>query len=768
MKKTHFIVIFSIFISFIFAQSITVSGRVADASTGEMLIGVNIISGTDGTITNSEGFYQLTIPIGSEVEFLYIGYEDQKIIPSNSVLNVQLRNKPIESLPVIVEATRAIEGVTPIAFSTLTQEEIAQHYSTEDVPMILASEPGVHAYSESGNGTGYSYVSIRGFDQSRIAVMVDGVPLNDNESHQVYWVDHGDILSDAKDVQIQRGVGNSLYGSSAFGGSINIQTQIASENETYKISSTYGSFNTSKLSLSYKSGKRISNDISLSARLSTIESDGYRDFHNSKQKSLSMGIEYRQPNITNQLRMNLGYENTDLVWDGIAKADIHDKIRRRESYKGYTDDFLQQIYSLNTRWKINDLYQLTNTAYIVRGKGYYESQKDGVDWYSYNLDVNDQFDDVVEDTMTTDLLQRKWIVNSYLGTVPTFTILSERLRIDIGSEFRYYQGDHFGEISDFTDSTLIDEFGNSWYTYYKYLGMKSTMTSFVHTSFMPIEYFTLMVDVQLQSHDWEFNQKKIGHAPGHKLNALWTFINPRVGIMAHISPNLNAFIHYGKAQKEPADNQIIEADDFTKDPKYAAAEMVENYEAGLHYNNAIYAFNINAYLIDFKNEQLKNIDVAQEGEYEYFAADLTQHTGIEFDANYIINDAIDVSANGTVASNVFSAGLLEGNSLPTTPNMLMNTVVGYKTNFFRAHLKLKYVGQQFLDVDNIGLIDPYLLTDVSVTTNWRNIEGKVMINNVFNILYETYGYGYTYDSEYFSYFWPGATRSYNASLNYTF
>ena len=88
--------------------------------------------------------------------------------------------------------------------------------------MVLSTEPGVWAYSESGNGTGYSYASIRGFDQSRIAVLFDGVPMNDNESHQVYWVDHGDLLADTKDIQIQRGIGTSLYGSSSFGGSINV------------------------------------------------------------------------------------------------------------------------------------------------------------------------------------------------------------------------------------------------------------------------------------------------------------------------------------------------------------------------------------------------------------------------------------------------------------------------------------------------------------------------------------------------------------------
>ena len=768
MKNTQYVILFLIFATFAVAQSLTVSGRVTDASTGNILVGVNITSETGGTSTDDTGVYQVTIPSGTEITFSYIGYESHTQIPSTSSLNVQLRQTAIETLPVFVEASRAIEGVTPVAFSTLTPEEISLNYTVEDVPMVLASEPGIYAYSESGNGTGYSYVSIRGFDQSRIAVMIDGVPLNDNESHQVYWVDHGDILSDAKDVQIQRGVGNSLYGSSAFGGSINIQTQIASDEESFKVTGGYGSFSTSKMSAAFKSGKRISDNLSLSARLSSINSDGYRDFHDSRQKSLSLGVEYRRPKITNQFRMNLGYENTNLVWDGIPASDIKDLIKRRNSYQGYTDDFLQQIYSLNTKWKINDLYQLTNTAYFVKGKGYYETKKYGTDWYSYNLDINNVFEDSTEESLTTDLLRRKWIDNYYYGVVPTFTVLSERIRLDIGSEFRYYSGDHYGEVSDFTDSTLTTELGSDWYKYYQYLGTKSSITSFVHTSFKPIKSLTVMADLQLQSHDWNFKQNKIGHASGYKLNALWTFINPRFGVMAHITPELNVFLHYGKAQKEPADDQIIEADDFTTAPKYAAAEAVENYEAGMHYTGSQYIFNVNAYIIDFNNEQLKNIDIEQEGEYEYYAADFTRHSGLEFDAKYKLNNAIDMSINGAITKNTFTTGVLSGNSIPTTPGILLNSMIGYTAKYFSTHLKLRYIGKQYLDVNNFGAIDPYYLTDLSFSAYWQGIRAKIMVNNLFNVLYETFGYGYYDDDQYKTSYWPGATRYYNISLAYTF
>ena len=164
--------------------------------------------------------------------------------------------------PVEISAYKAISGVSPVSFSSLTKDEIELKYTAQDIPMVLASEPGVWAYSESGNGTGYSYATIRGFDQSRIAVMIDGVPLNDNESHQVYWVDHGDLLSDVEDIQIQRDRTN-LYGSSSFGGSINATTQIRSVSRKIQVMHGRGNWNMKQYRFKYLSGKDFGEKTSL-------------------------------------------------------------------------------------------------------------------------------------------------------------------------------------------------------------------------------------------------------------------------------------------------------------------------------------------------------------------------------------------------------------------------------------------------------------------------------------------------------------------------
>ena len=751
-------------ISTLFSQLTEVSGVVFDNKSKIPLEGVNISSNEVGTVTNKDGKFRLLVDDENEIIFSFIGYEtiSTKIKPQMTIF---MNPSVLRGDEIVVSATRAVSGKTPVSFSNLTLKEIQTRNTAQDIPMVLASEPGVWAYSESGNGTGYSYVSIRGFDQSRISVMIDGVPLNDNESHQVYWVDHGDLLADAKDVQIQRGIGNSLYGSSAFGGSININTNILSDKREIGFSYGQGDWNTTKYRTRYRSGKDFGDNLSLVVRTSQIKSDGYRDNHNSKQNGLFFGLEHRGEKITNQFRALIGYENTQLLWDGIYMEDIDDRTKRRTGNKAYTDNFSQQIYSLNTRTKIRENIFLKNTSYLVLGQGYYEVNKSGQDYYSYNLDVNNEFSDNEEQSLSTDFLRRKWIDNNYFGVVPTITWLNKGLRIDLGGEIRYYTGDHFGEVSKFSNERLTSQFGDSWYRYYQYVGKKNSMTSFIHFNWHPIgQPFTITADFQNQIHNWKLEQEKIGHSVGHKLTADWNFYNPRMGMIWELSDSLNMFVSWGKAQKEPADNQIIQADDVWSDPVMAAAEVITDFEWGLDFTFGRGKAKFNGYNIKYLNEQLKNIDVNQEGEYDYYLADSTEHMGFEWETEFILNNQFSLAANGALVMNYFN----DGKSLPNVPSTLFNLSIDYqpiKNGLFFIHWRR--IGNMYVDRENTeeGMIDPFSVWDMGIKYRWQGLEIMAKVNNVFDKLYSTYGYGYNWDG-YKAYYWPGATRNTFINISY--
>ena len=769
MKKYTPLFLIPLLISNLLAETITVSGRVLDKNNNP-IPGVNIYSGTAGVVSQADGSFSLEVTESSQISYSHIGYKNVEIHPSSKYSIIYMDLDILHGEGIQISASRAIPGITPSAFSILSKEEIAQNYTIEDVPMVLASEPGIYAYSESGNGTGYSYVSIRGFDQSKIAVMIDNVPLNDNESHQVYWVDHADVLSDAKNVQIQRGIGNSLYGSAAFGGSINIITEISKNEREMTASVGFGSYNTKKYRINYNAGNGFGEHLGLNVRLSQIESDGYRDFHHSIQQSGLIGIEHKTNKMTNQFRVQLGYENTDLTWDGIAASDINDRELRRISYKSYTDDFFQQIFSLNSSYQFSDDLSFRNVVYLVKGKGYYEVLKEGVNYYNYNLDVNNQFNDSTEQILTIDLLQRKWIVNTYYGAAPVLTWRNNTLRLDIGGELRYYTGDHFGEVSNFSNEELQSAFSENWYKYYQYIGSKTSFTGFVHLLYSLTDNLKLIGDLQYQGHRWELEQKLIGHAKGYNLSAPWNFVNPRFGLIYDMNDKISVFANYGKSQKEPADNQIIEADDVWSEPIMASAELVDNSEIGFSFISGSINSNLNIYRMKYKNEQLKNIDIKQEGEYNYYSADATIHQGIEFDVAFNFIQRLNVSFNGTINHNSFESGNSKGNILPNAPLTLGNSIISYQhSKVIQTFVKLRYVGKQFVDDNNTseGVIDPFTLVDIGSSLKIGKTALNLKINNLFDTMYSTFGYGYEWDG-YWAYFWPGATRSFYVSLAYNF
>ncbi|NQV30852.1 MAG: TonB-dependent receptor [Candidatus Marinimicrobia bacterium] len=743
-------------------------GQVIDLYTGEGIPGADIFGVDYGTSTDINGDYSLNLETEDTLTIRCIGYESQRYAATEIDEIIQLKPTILQGQSINVSSNRVLPGVSSVAYSILNKTEIRQRYSVEDVPMILSSEAGVHAYSESGNGTGYSYVSIRGFDQSRIAVMLDNVPLNDNESHQVYWVDHGDILSDAEDVEIQRGVGSSLYGASSFGGSININTGIKSNIEKFSLGVLAGSYNTRKYRFGYKSGLRFGENLSLSLRVSALDSDGYRVDSKSEQRSLMFGLEHRGAGFTNQFRAVLGKEFSVLQWDGVSQSYLDDPDLRREKMPWttpFTDDFFQEIYSLNTQYYFNDHSALHNVVYLVRGSGFYEVQKYDQDFYSYNLDPSDAFPDSIEQQMVTDLQRRQWIKNNYIGITPVWTFESKKWRSDMGMELRRYTGDHYGEVMNIGDPDLAARLPGT-YQYYSYQGQKHLITAFGHFLFRLTPKFSANIGLKAQRIFWQLNQDPIGHAQGLTLAADWTFLNPRIGLRYELREGLSLFAAFGSAQKEPADNQIIEADDVWSTPVTAPTEAVRNTEIGVVWFAGMHNLSINLYRIDYENELLSDIYDFQDGSFDVETANLTIHRGIELESNTQIMKQVSININSSIAEHTFARGPFDGKVLTNVPGILGNAHLNYKySENLLAMLSLKYVGEQFIDFANSEefLIPSYFLTALSLHLTLSEIEIQMKVNNMMDTQYATFGY--EYDG---GYYWPGANRNYTINLNYSF
>jgi iron complex outermembrane receptor protein len=262
-----------------------IRGRVADRDSRRPLsvANVTVVGSTIGTTTDGQGNFVLTgLPGGScTLRASLVGYQSytQTVdVPPDDTARVEfsLSVSVLVAQAVTVTATRGRERETPATFSTLEGSALRERYTVQDIPVLLAELPSTTFYSESGTSLGYTYLNIRGFDARRIAVMVNGIPQNDPEDHNVYWLDFPDMTGSIEDVQVQRGAGSAFYGSPAIGGSVNLTTTRYAHERSLALAAGAGSYNTRKYSASFFSGL-IDDRYAFHARLSKLLSSGYRD-----------------------------------------------------------------------------------------------------------------------------------------------------------------------------------------------------------------------------------------------------------------------------------------------------------------------------------------------------------------------------------------------------------------------------------------------------------------------------------------------------------
>ena len=216
---------------------------------------------------------------------------------------------------VVVSASRYDDG-TRMNVTNITQEELQLREPDLELPLLLQGIPGVFSYSDAGSGLGYTYLKIRGFDQRRVGVLFNGIPLNDPEDHQVWWVDMPDLASSVQDIQVQRGVTNSIGGMTAIGGTVNIISADLADTPGGMFSLDGGSYGFSRQMISYQTGK-LGENFSSSIRLSHQESDGYRDRSGYEGWGIFWRGRYETANTMTRINIYTGQEVTHHAWDAV-------------------------------------------------------------------------------------------------------------------------------------------------------------------------------------------------------------------------------------------------------------------------------------------------------------------------------------------------------------------------------------------------------------------------------------------------------------------
>ncbi len=363
----------------------TIQGRVLDSDTRRPLEAANILlQGMNlGANAAKDGSFVIRkVPTGScSIKISYIGYSAQVLkiqVRAGEVENIEVLLEPtvLPGQTIVVSATRARERENPVAFATLTARDLEERYSTQDIPVMLSELPSTTFYSENGNGIGYNYLTIRGFDQRRLSVTINGIPQNDPEDHDVYWLDFPDLAANLQDIQVQRGAGSAFFGPPAIGGSVNLITSSYSKTPGIDFYSGYGTYDTRKNSVSVNSGL-VGGKYQFYGRLSRILSDGYRENSWTDFSSYFLGAVRYDETMTTQFNFYGGPIADHLAYYGISREDAYssDSQRRRQNpikRPEEIENFSQPHYELLHEWHLTDKITLNNALFLVTGDGFFD------------------------------------------------------------------------------------------------------------------------------------------------------------------------------------------------------------------------------------------------------------------------------------------------------------------------------------------------------------------------------------------------------------
>ncbi len=583
MKRLSLLLVLQLINFWVFSQS-TISGTITNTN-GEPLIGANVrLKNTlKGTFTDLSGkFFIKNIKNGKyTIVVSYIGYiksSKQIILGKDLNINFKLLRSSIMSDEIMVSATRAGEK-TPATYVNLNKKNIDDNNLGQDIPYLLSITPSVVTSSDAGAGIGYTSFRIRGTDANRINVTLNGIPLNDPESHGVFWVDFPDLASSINNVQIQRGVGTSTNGAGAFGATINMQTLTLKPKAYAEISNSAGSFQTLKSSVRVGSGL-INDKFTFDARLSKIESQGYIDRSSSNLKSFFVSGGYYNEHDIVKLNIFSGIEKTGQAWNGVPKCRLdndslgmaqlvnddgwsdaekenlynsNSRTFNRYIYDNQTDNYQQDHYQLFYSHELSNFLNINAALHYTKGYGYYESYKYNKKFSKYGLE-NAIYNN---DTITrTDLIARKLMDNDFYGITYSMNYKLEKINASIGGAYNIYQGDHFGKIiwAQFAANNADKD-----YEWYKNTGNKNDFNIYTKINYQISNKLNIYGDIQFRKIDYTItgiDDDFRDISQNHKFN----FINPKTGIYYTINDKQNTYFSFGVAHREPNRHNYTDAD----------------------------------------------------------------------------------------------------------------------------------------------------------------------------------------------------------------
>ncbi len=771
-------------------------------SSGKTLPGASVILKNTyvGSSTDAQGRFVLDNlrPGSYELQVSFVGYQDHAVVvdlQEDVELTITLPERAFLTDEVIVQGTRANEKM-PVSYTELSKKTIREAYVGEDIPFLLTMVPGLVENSESGFGVGNTAFRIRGTDASRINVTINGIPLNDSESHTVFWVNMPDFTESVDNIQVQRGVGTSSNGAAAFGASINFQTSQSSKEAYARVSSSMGSFNTFRNNLAMGTGL-INNRFSLEGRYSRLNADSYVNYGFADHQSLYLSANYHGKNSLLKATVIHGDQRTGITWWGVPADSLevnpqfnpagvyYDAEGNEQYHRGATDNYRQTHYQLHYSQQLNHQWSFNTALHLTPGEGYYEQVRDDETLSDYG--IGHYFPGYVE--VISDVIRQKWMKNYFYGGTANLIFRRDALEMNAGAAWSQYDGDHFGKLIWLENNPGVPKD----YEWYFNNGLKTEFSSYVKATYTLYKGLNLFGDLQYRSIEYTMSgiDDDLKDLAQHHDYA---FFNPKVGFSYQINSANQVYASYSVAHREPTRADFKEATgDLLATPR---AERLDDYELGYRMNHSRFSLGLNAYYMDYTDQLVLTGEKSAVGYdiktnvAESYRAGIEVIGGVKLPANLAWEGNVTLSRNRILNFTEYATYYDEnwdeyfvGRELGSThisysPEIIFNSKLDYRPfRNFQVSFLSKYVGEQYFDNSSSPdrMLPDYwvnhLFLNYSVE-NWvfKQIDFRFQVKNLFNATYVSNAYGgvwyenatltqgqpESYDEQTWAYYFPQA------------
>jgi iron complex outermembrane recepter protein len=716
-----------------------VRGHVRDAVTRAPLAGVTVqvVGSTTGTSTDASGAYALSVPDGRRLRFTRSGYTSLEATPGDSVLDVLLvpSVRSLEGVTVTaLRAEGARPGGAPISQRIVTQEEIERRYSGQEMPLLLTATPSVTAYSDGGAFSNYTYMRLRGIDQTRINITLDGVPLNDQEDQGVFFSNLPDFGTSVQSVQIQRGVGTSSQGTASYAGSVNFESiALANGPRRGELQLSRGAFNTTRGSAEWQSGL-LPNKFAFYGRVSALDTDGYRHHSGNKSQGGFVSAGYFGERTSAKLTLISGVSRNQESYLASSIEALRADPRDNPLTKEERDRFTQTVISASATHLVGAHSTASATAYSLLEGGDYDVRI-GEELWNFNLE------------------------SRVVGAFTTWNYQRGALTLNTGVHGNTYYRDHFL----FIRPNLRDRI-------YSNTGEKDEASAFVKTSY-DVGRVTLFGDAQVR-HVW-YRYLPDAQAGISKASTDWSFFNPKIGVTYLARPSLSFYASIGTNGREPTRNDMFAGfdnvdttnADFVGPLSRVRPERVRDVEAGVSWRARALDVRANVFAMSFHNE------ITPIGELSYIGLPLRKNVassyrrGVEVDALYRGFSRIVLGTNLTWSHNriaEYTDDAAQQTYRDVTPLLTPAVITNQSaelqlTDMVTVGLDGRYVSRSFLSNtgDSRFVTPPFYMADA--TLSWR-IGTYTLLAQLRNIAdREIFTGGYTDGVT--SYYYPMARRN---------